>query len=207
MSEPSAPASPYRNPDEPGFNSAYRGTPPWDIGHAQAEFVRLEESGEIRGAVLDVGCGTGEHMLYLAQRGHEAWGVDSAPLAVDKARDKEAQRGIPATFVVADAFELRTLQRTFDRVIDSGLVHIFAPEQRVGFVASVGEVLSPGGTYPMLGYSDEDPGRGPLGFSSADIHRVFGGGWRINYLREAHFEIVDIPEHKTRAWLVSCSRR
>ena len=87
--------NPYRNPDEPGFNPAYRGTPPWDISHPQAEFVRLEESGEIRGAVLDVGCGTGEHVLYLARRGHEAWGIDSAPLAIEKAREKSAQRGIP----------------------------------------------------------------------------------------------------------------
>src|SRR5436853_1953018 len=100
-------ANPYTNPDEPGFNPAYRGTPPGDIGRPQAEFVRLEEAGEIQGPVLDVGCGTGEHVLYLARRGHDAWGVDSAPLAIEKARHKSVQRDIQATFVVADAFDLR----------------------------------------------------------------------------------------------------
>jgi SAM-dependent methyltransferase len=200
-------ADPYRNPNEPGFNPAYRGTPPWDIGRPQAEFVRLEETGEIQGSVLDVGCGTGEHVLYLAQRGHEAWGLDSAPLAIDKAKQKSAQRGIQATFVAADAFDLRALGRTFDTVIDSGLFHVFAPELRPRFVASLGDALSPGATYLMLGYSDEDPGSGPPGFSPHDIRRVFGEGWRINYVRDARFEIVDIPGHKTKAWLSSISRQ
>ncbi len=76
MSVPPPLDNPYRDPDEPGFNHAYGGTPPWDISRPQAECVRLEESGEIRGSVLDVGCGTGEHVLYLARRGHEAWGID-----------------------------------------------------------------------------------------------------------------------------------
>src|SRR4051812_12025096 len=125
---------PFRTPDEPGFNPAYRGTPPWDIGRPQAEFVRLEETGEIHGTVLDVGCGTGEHVLYLAQRGHTAWGIDAAPLAIDKANQKAVERGIQATFVVGDAFDLRALGRTFDTVIDSGLFHVFTPDQRAGFV-------------------------------------------------------------------------
>ena len=85
-------ANPYTNPDEPEFNPAYRGTPPWDIGRPQPDFVRLEEAGEIQGSVLDVGCGTGEHVLYLASRGHDAWGVDLAPLAIDIARRKSAER-------------------------------------------------------------------------------------------------------------------
>ncbi|MGZ4864741.1 MAG: hypothetical protein ACXV7G_02245 [Halobacteriota archaeon] len=29
------------------FDSSYEGTPPWDIGHPQKEFVRLEEGGEL----------------------------------------------------------------------------------------------------------------------------------------------------------------
>jgi 2-polyprenyl-3-methyl-5-hydroxy-6-metoxy-1,4-benzoquinol methylase len=94
--------------------------------------VRLEEAGEIRGSVLDVGCGTGEHVLYLASRGHDAWGVDLAPLAIDIARRNSAERNIQATFIVADVFDLGTLRRTFDTVVDSGLLHIFPPEQRPG---------------------------------------------------------------------------
>lgn len=35
------------------FNSAYEGTPPWDIGRSQKEIIRLAEDGEISGRVLD----------------------------------------------------------------------------------------------------------------------------------------------------------
>jgi SAM-dependent methyltransferase len=115
--------NPYANANEPGFNPAYRGTPPWDIGRAQPDFVRVEEAGEIKGSVLDVGCGTGENVLYLASRGHDAWGVDLAPLAIDIARRKAAERNIQATFIVADVFDLRPLGRLFDTVVDSGLLH------------------------------------------------------------------------------------
>jgi SAM-dependent methyltransferase len=200
-------AKPFRTPDEPGFNPAYRGTPPWDIGRPQPAFVRLEEVGEIHGSVLDVGCGTGEHVLYLAQRGHDAWGIDAAPLAIDKAKQKSAERHVQATFRVADVFDLRALGRTFDTVIDSGLFHVFAPELHGHFAASLAEVIAPGGTYLLLGYSDADPGRGPPGFDPDDLQRVFADGWRINYIRDARFEINDVPDHKTRAWLSSISRR
>jgi SAM-dependent methyltransferase len=196
----------YRRPDEPGFNPAYRGTPPWDIGRPQLEFVRLEELGEIHGAVLDVGCGTGENVLYLAQCGHPTWGVDSAPLAIEKATQKAALRGIAATFVVVDALELSTLDRMFDTVIDSGLMHIFSAELRSRLAASVASVLAPGGSYFVLGYSDQDPGTGPPGFSPADIEALGADEWRINYIHETRFEINEIPGHKARAWLVSMSR-
>ncbi|MDI6719555.1 MAG: hypothetical protein QMD46_08105 [Methanomicrobiales archaeon] len=39
------------------FEEVYHGTPPWDIGRPQREFVRLEESGRIGGAVLDLRSG------------------------------------------------------------------------------------------------------------------------------------------------------
>jgi SAM-dependent methyltransferase len=199
--------NPYRNPDEPGFNPAYRGTPPWDIGRPQPDFVRLDDSGEIRGSVLDVGCGTGENVLYFAQRGHEAWGVDSAPLAIEKANEKAAQRGIDAHFLVADAFELSSLNRTFDTVIDSGLFHIFDADGHSRLANSVAGVLSPGGTYFVLGYSDADPGSGPPGFSPEELRRAFADGWQVNAITETRFEIVDRPNHKTRAWLASMTRQ
>src|SRR5258708_19641201 len=60
-----------------GFDAAYTGLPPWDIGRPQQAYVELVQTGKIHGSVLDVGCGTGEHALYLAQHGHEAWGIDA----------------------------------------------------------------------------------------------------------------------------------
>jgi predicted TPR repeat methyltransferase len=44
------------------FDEAYReGSPPWDIGRAQPELLRLVEAGRITGRVIDIGCGTGAH--------------------------------------------------------------------------------------------------------------------------------------------------
>lgn len=199
-------ANPYIDPNEPGFNPAYRGTPPWDIGRPQPDFVSLEEAGEIQGSVLDVGCGTGENVLYLAQRGHDTWGIDLAPLAIDAATRKAAERQIQPTFLLADVFELDALGRTFDTIIDSGLLHVFTPDLRPRFVAALNQAIVPGGTYFMLGYADDDPGPGPPGISPDGLRSAFADGWRINYIRPTRFDINETPVHKERAWLASISR-
>ncbi len=144
------------------FNSAYMGTPPWDIGHPQKEFVGLVRRGEITGSVLDIGCGTGEHALFFAEEGHEVWGIDSAPLAIRKAQEKAAGRGLPVHFQVLDALELSRLNRKFDTATDSGLFHTLSNEDRPIFVDNLAAVLSPGGNYFMLCFSDLEPaGYGP----------------------------------------------
>ena len=77
------------------FEASYRdGTAPWDVGAPQPDIVRLAEEGEIVGDVLDVGCGTGENALHLAALGRAAVGVDAAPTAIARAREKAAARGL-----------------------------------------------------------------------------------------------------------------
>ena len=85
------------------FEKAYQGQAPWDISEPQPEFVRLAEAGAIGAMVLDVGCGTGENALYLAARGHDVWGIDFVPKAIELARDKASQRGLGVQF--AQLFE------------------------------------------------------------------------------------------------------
>ena len=90
------------------FEEMYQGQAPWDTGRPQPTIVKLAETGQIRGSVLDVGCGTGENLLYLAARGHEAWGLDFVPLAIERAKAKAAERKIDAHFIVGNALELKT---------------------------------------------------------------------------------------------------
>lgn len=188
------------------FEKAYHTTPPWDIGRAQREFIRLEESGEIAGDVLDVGCGTGENALFLAGCGHKVWAMDSAPRAIGIARSKADERGLAVTFLVEDTMSLHEIGRTFDTVIDSGLFHTLPDPERPRFVWNVSEVLKPGGTYFMLAFSELEPGGyGPRRITKKEIQAAFSEGWRINEIREAVFESHTRPEG-SKAWLSSITK-
>jgi SAM-dependent methyltransferase len=188
------------------FETAYHGIPPWDIGRPQQEFVRLAESGEIKGDVLDVGCGTGENALYLATRGHVVWGVDTAPTAIEKAREKARERGIEARFLVRDAMNLNQIDKIFDTVIDSGLFHALSDLERPCFVRNLGDVLRTEGTYFMLCFSDREPGGyGPRRITQEEIRRAFRDGWHIRFIHPAVFENRIRPEG-AKAWLASITR-
>jgi len=172
------------------FNEAYRGVPPWDIGRPQSAFARLADSEDLGKDVIDVGCGTGEHAILFASRGYKVLGVDSAPLAVEKARAKASQRGSKAEFVVADALHLGSLNRQFDAAIDSGLFHLFSDRNRAAYVESLAGVLRPGGRYYMLCFSDKEPigWGGPRRIFRREILQSFSDGWRVNYVRPAKFD-------------------
>ena len=189
------------------FDSAYQGSPPWDIGRPQKEFVELIRKGEVTGSVLDIGCGTGEHALFFAEEGYEVWGVDSAPLAIGKAKEKAAARGLKVQFLVLNALELTRLNRKFDTAIDSGLFHTLSDEDRPVFVNNLATVLSPSGKYFMLCFSEMEPaGYGPRRITKQEIQDSFRDGWSINYIRPAIFESRTRAEGP-RAWLSSISKK
>jgi cyclopropane fatty-acyl-phospholipid synthase-like methyltransferase len=180
--------------DPEHFQSMYQGQAPWDIPGPQPEVVRLEESGAVAGTVLDAGCGTGENALYLASRGHEVWGIDYVPVAIERAMRKAEQRGLGVRFQVADARELDKLSRTFDTVLDCGLFHTFSDEDRPSYVAGLAKVVRPGGRYLMLCFSDREPGtEGPRRVTQQEIRDTFRDGWEVREIRESKFDTVSHP--------------
>src|SRR5579864_6763154 len=195
------PARP-RRADE--FDAVYASeTPPWDIGRPQQAFLRLAETGELRGRVLDAGCGTGEHALMAAALGLETVGIDAAPNAIAIARRKAEERALAVRFAVADALDLPALATTFDTVLDCGLFHIFDDGERVRYVDSLRTVLSTGGRYHMLCFSDRQPGDwGPRRVRSDEIVASFADGWRIDSIEPATLE-VNIDPDGVIAWLAT----
>lgn len=188
------------------FDEMYKGTPPWDIGRAQSEIVALEEAGAIRGRVLDAGCGTGENALFLAAKGYEVWGVDLSPTAIAKAGEKARDRDVEVHFVVHDVLDLRSLGMDFDTVIDSGVFHTFADDAREAFVSSVASVLSPGGVYHMIAFSELEPGSwGPRRVSAEEIRSAFSQGWRVEGISDACYE-TNFDNICVMSWLATVVR-
>ena len=198
-----APVRP-RRADE--FEAIYASTPPWDIGRPQAAFADLATAGQLRGRVLDAGCGTGEHALLAASLGLEAIGVDAAATAIAIAERKARERGLTASFRVGDALDLPALAMAFDTVLDCGLFHIFDDEERARYVDSLRAVVPAGGRYHMLCFSDRQPGDwGPRRVHRDEIRASFATGWRIDSIEPATIEVtVDIGS--VSAWMVSVTR-
>jgi SAM-dependent methyltransferase len=190
------------------FDNAYRdgGRPTWDIGGPQGALLRLAGRGLIVGSVLDAGCGTGENALHLAALGHTVLGVDFAAVAVARAIEKAAERGLSAEFRVADALDLAALGRTFDTILDVGLFHTFSDAERPRYAASLGTVLRLGGRAFLLCWSDRNPfGRGPRRISTREIRQAFGDGWRVEAIDPEWLE-TRLPEGRIHAWLARIAR-
>lgn len=183
------------------FNSVYAGAPPWDIGKSQPELAKVFDSGEIVSPVLDAGCGSGEHAIDLAARGFAVLGVDFAPAAIEKANEKAGARKSAAEFCVHDALNLRSLNRKFNTVIDSGLLHCFSDENRKRYVDELAAVLNPGGKIFLMVFSEKETRPGPRRVTQDELRAAFAG-WKSNYIKDSFFEST-MHEGGAKAWLAS----
>ena len=197
------------------FDDAYKtGTPPWVIGEPQPAVVELEKTGALRGAVLDVGCGAGEHTILLTRLGYDVLGIDFAPSAIEYARANAAAKGVDARFEVADAMSLPP-EPGYNTILDSALFHIFDDGDRARYVRSLHGACRPGGAVHVLALSDRGHQFGPE-VSESEIRTAFGDGWALEELvtttyrgviGESHVEtfkqpvgsLVDVPAYLARA--------
>ena len=204
-------------PTRSRFDDAYKSrTAPWVIGEPQPATVELQRAGWIHSKVLDIGCGTGEHTIFLTRLGYDVLGIDFAPHAVEQASANATEQGVDAHFEVADAMNLRA-EPGYQTIVDSALFHIFDDADRVRYVSSLHTAAQPGGLVHVLALSDAGRGFGPQ-VSEAEIRDAFGDGWVLEALdtttyrgvvQEAQADAIGLPAG-TRvdepAWLARARR-
>jgi len=168
------------------------GKPIWVIDEAQPGLIAAVSQGVIRGpAVLDVGCGTGDNALYLAERGFSVTGIDISTAAIAMAKRKARQLSVVARFVTLDAFKLGTLATKFDTLIDFGLFHQFAGSPRTRYVRSLGDVCASQGHLLLQCFRDQGGIAhwfGPHLVSQEELRVSFAVGWQIEWIHPASFK-------------------
>jgi SAM-dependent methyltransferase len=206
------PTSHERMSGRPWDASYHDGPAPWDIGQPQPAIVRLASGGGFAGAVLDAGCGTGENALHVASLGLSVLGVDVAETALaiarEKAREKAKDRAIEVEFAPADAFQLQSLGRMFETVLDCGLFHTFDDsDERTRYVASLASVTKHDGTLYVLCFSDDGPDTGPHPISQEELRTAFNpsNGWDIAAIEPDRIQ-TRFHDHGAPAWLATIKR-
>src|SRR4051812_1209788 len=102
------------------WNDRYQdGNLPWDTGRPSTELQQVIRQKTIQPCrALELGCGTGTNSVWLAQQGFEVTGVDVAPLAIDRAKERASAAGVTVRFVVADLLDMPEPDGLFEFFFD-----------------------------------------------------------------------------------------
>lgn len=68
--------------------------------------------------VLDLGFGTGRHLIYLAEEGFQTFGIEYSQLGDKIAKEWLSEKGLTATLKVGSAIDTYFENQKFDAVID-----------------------------------------------------------------------------------------
>lgn len=130
-------------------------------------FLVAESEALPPGRALDLACGEGRNALWLAERGWRVTAVDYSGVALGKAQQIAARRGVEAEWVAADLLEYEPEPGAYDLVIVFYL-QIPAGERRRVLARAAGAV-APGGTFLLVGHDLRNLAEGWGGPSEASV--------------------------------------
>ena len=107
------------------FKERYKaGNTPWDIGKPDFNLIETVTKIPIKSCkALDIGCGTGDNSIWLAQKQFQVTGTDVSEIAIEKAKEKALKSNVKCTFLVVDFFKSRIEGAPFGFVFDRGCFH------------------------------------------------------------------------------------
>lgn len=146
----------------------------WYLSRPSDELAEAVDSGWLGrpGTVLDLGCGLGSELSYLARLGWIGLGVDLSSTALRKASSTVAG----THFVGADVRRLPVPDNWATALLDRGCFHYLQPEDRAGYVSEAERVLRPGGRFPLRACLPHRPSQ--AGVSEPLLRHLFRR-WKI----------------------------
>jgi SAM-dependent methyltransferase len=148
----------------------------WDARYAATDlvwsaepnrFVEAETVGLRPGRALDLAAGEGRNAIWLAERGWTATAVDFSGVALEKASNLAAARGVTIEVVEADVTTYVPEPGAFDLVL---VAYLQTPAaDRREWLGHAVAALAPGGTLLIVGHDRENLEHGYGGPQDAEV--------------------------------------
>jgi SAM-dependent methyltransferase len=156
------------------------GKPRWDTGITPPEVKHLIEVEHFRGArALDIGCGTGTNVVYLAQHGFEVVGIDFVARAIGKARSRARTANVSTELRTANVLERLELGAPFDLVLDIGCFHNFDEVGRALYADNLMRWTHIGSTYLLYAFFPAAWGGRRFGVTPQTVVDTFARGFKV----------------------------
>lgn len=162
----------------------------WEARYAEAEAIwsgavnatLAEALGELPpGRSIDLGCGEGADVIWLAERGWDALGLDLSATAIGRARRAAAERGVGARFEQCD-LTAWSPQPDSAELVTASFFHSQVPLDRTAILRRATTAITTGGRLVMVSHAAPPP------WSSAHQH----GPEMPTALEE--WEALELPE-------------
>jgi SAM-dependent methyltransferase len=185
------------------------GDTPWDVGKPDFNLIEVVTQKPIPSCkVLDIGCGTGDNSVWLAQNHFQVTGTDTSDIALEKAKDKASKANVECNFMLVDFIRNKIEGSPFGFVFDRGCFHSFNSENnRRSFAKNVAAHLEEAGLWlTIVGNADEHrQGHGPPQRTAGDIVLAVEPYFEILFLQSSHFGSNHL--NPPRAWRCLMQKR
>ena len=195
---------------EEQYRERYKsGNIPWDAGRPDFNLIEVVTLKPVLSCkVLDIGCGTGDNSIWLAQNHFQVTGTDTSDIALEKAREKASKASVECDFVLVDFLNNKIAGAPFGFVFDRGCFHSFGSEDdRRRFAQNVAAHLEQAGLWlTITGSADEHrQGPGPPQRTARDIVSAVEPYFEVLTLTSTHFE--SNRPNPPRAWRCLIQKR
>jgi len=163
--------------------------------------------------ILEVGCGTGANLWYMAREGFDVTGIDSSKVGIGIAAKRLKEESLEADLKVADMIKLPFEDNAFDCVVDIEAIYANSYEDSKRIMAEIYRVLKPKGKFfsktLMRGTTDKSAYNEDYGTvrdtSEHEIYDLYGA-FDIEAI-DYTVRTVKNKRHEIKEWIIACSKQ
>ncbi|MFA4849324.1 MAG: class I SAM-dependent methyltransferase [Methanoregula sp.] len=193
-------------------------------------FFRIPRSERHLIKILELGCGQGANLWFIAREGFDAQGIDISPTAVQKCKKNLEEWNIPeVTLTVGDITDMSMSEASIDAVIDVATMFCIPYSIHKKIYSEIFKILKPGGKfwsfhlaegswgsdsgqiieYKTFGNLTEGPAQNQGSIcmpSDSDLRQLLEeAGFRVNTI-EKHIRTYENQTHNLIHWIIEAEK-